>query len=64
MVAIENHADEDKRERFGQFGDSIRSTAGKLGRVASSNGFKSQMKMVAVIVGSVVGLYLVWGLFF
>ncbi|CCG80556.1 Putative uncharacterized protein [Taphrina deformans PYCC 5710] len=52
------------RERFAQFGDSIRSTAGKLGRVASTNGFRSQMKMVGVIVGSVIGFYLLWGLFF
>lgn len=52
-----------QRERFAQLGDSIKSTAGKLGRVASSNGFRSQMKMVAIFVGTVVGLYLLWGFF-
>lgn len=53
-----------QRERFAQLGDSIKSTAGKLGRVASSNGFRSQMKMVGIFVGTVLGLYFLWGLFF
>ncbi|BFZ53167.1 hypothetical protein PYCC9005_000190 [Savitreella phatthalungensis] len=51
------------RERFSKFSDDIRKTAGRLGRVASSGGFKQQMKMALAIVAVVIGLWFLYGLF-
>ncbi|ORY74342.1 hypothetical protein BCR37DRAFT_395790 [Protomyces lactucae-debilis] len=51
-------------ERFSNFSTSIKATANKLGRVASTNGFKWQLKASACVVGAVLALYFLWGLIF
>jgi len=54
---------ENTSETFSSMGTSLKGSAGRLGRMAASGNKVAILKLAGIIIGVVVLLWFIWGLF-